>query len=48
MIRHSRRASDAPRQKWVPKPKAMCGLGLRVMSNCWGFSNTSPSRLPEG
>ncbi len=29
----SSRASPAPRQKWVPSPKAMCSLGLRVTSN---------------
>ena len=28
----SSRASWLPRQKWAPKPKAMWGLGLRVMS----------------
>ena len=32
----SSRASWLPRQKWAPKPKAMCGLGLRVMSNVSG------------
>ncbi len=34
----SSRASAAPRQKWVPKPKAMWWLGLRVMSKDSGFS----------
>ena len=34
MTRISMRARLAPRQKWgPPAPNAMCGLGLRVMSN---------------
>ena len=36
MTRSSRRASWLPRQKWAPKPKATCGLGLRVMSKVSG------------
>ena len=35
------RARGPPRQKWIPKPKPMCGFGSRVMSNLSGFSNCS-------
>ena len=48
MTRISMRARLAPRQKWgPPPPKAMWGLGLRVMSNGCGSSNTVSSRLAE-
>ena len=42
------RARLAPRQKWgPPAPKAMWGLGSRVMSKVWGSSKTASSRLAE-
>ena len=48
MTRISMRARLAPRQKWgPPAPKAMWGLGLRVMSNRCGSSKTASSRLAE-
>ena len=48
MTLSSSRASWLPRQKWAPKPKATCGLGLRVMSKVSGSSNTVSSRLADG
>ena len=36
ITRSSRRARAAPRQKWVPNPKARCGLGSRRMSSSSG------------
>ena len=44
--RSSMRARLAPRQKWLPMPKARW-CGLRSMSNASGFSNSSSSRFAE-
>src|SRR5438876_4637388 len=48
ITRISRRASAAPRQKWVPKPNATCGLGSRPTSKRSGASNTASSRFADG
>ena len=45
--RISRRASAAPRQKWLPWPKARCGLGSRRTSKRNGSANTASSRLAD-
>ena len=47
ITRISRRASDAPRQKWVPNPNATWWLCSRSTSNCSGSSNTASSRFAE-
>jgi len=44
----SSRARFAPRQKCSPIPNAMCGLGLRPISNLKGSSKTSSSRFADG
>src|SRR5208282_945669 len=44
-IAPSRRASGAPRQKWIPSPKDTCSLGSRAMSNCSGCGKCAGSRL---
>ena len=41
----SMRASGAPRQKWMPMPKAMWRLSVRVMSRRSGSGNWAGSRL---
>src|SRR5204863_8726518 len=42
MIRISKRARLAPRQKWgPPAPNVMCSLGDRATSKTSGLSNTS-------
>src|SRR4051812_42667350 len=47
-IRTSILARCAPMQWWMPPgPKAMCGLGERVMSKRSGSVKTDSSRLPE-
>ena len=46
--RISSRASDAPRQKWVPNPNARCGFGCRVMSKRSGSAKCAGSRLADG
>src|SRR5581483_7145890 len=46
--RNETRATLAPRQKWVPNPNAMCGLGSRVKSSSSGSLNTRSSRLADG
>src|SRR3954447_26798803 len=45
--RISNRASPAPRQKWVPTPKARWSLGCRVTSKREGSSKWDGSRLAE-
>ena len=44
----SKRASDAPRQKWVPNPNPRCGFGERSTSKRNGSAYTSPFRLADG
>ncbi len=46
--RISSRASDAPRQKWVPNPNAMWWLGWRVTSKASGSAKCAGSRLADG
>ena len=38
-----KRASVAPRQEWIPVPKAACRFGSREISNSSGLGNCSPS-----
>src|SRR5581483_1361235 len=47
MARISSRASDAPRQKWGPKPKATWLLGVRPTSNVSASAKTRSSRLAD-
>jgi hypothetical protein len=44
----SSRARFAPAQKCSPIPNAMCGLGVRLMSNLKGSSNASSSPFADG
>ena len=37
-----------PAQRWMPTPKAMCGLTLRSRITSSGFSNFCGSRLAAG
>ena len=46
-VRACSRARLAPRQKCVPSPKEMCGLGSRPMSKRSGSANTASSRLAD-